>query len=133
MSEENVEVIRDLVAAINGGEFERSLEYHTDDVVLEGPAGIRGGTFRGREAVMEWFADWFRVFDWNVHADIREIAEIGDDGVFLVVDLRGRGRGSGVEAAETFAWLYRLREGKIARIEGYLSREEALEAAGLSE
>jgi ketosteroid isomerase-like protein len=65
--------------------------------------------------------------------DIREIAEIGDDGVFVVTDARGRGRGSGVEAAETFAFLYRFREGKITRMEGYLTREEALEAAGLSE
>jgi ketosteroid isomerase-like protein len=73
------------------------------------------------------------MFDWNVHNDIREIAELGDDGVFLVVDVRGRGRGSGVDVEGTFAWLYRLREGNITRMDGYLSREEALEAAGLRE
>src|SRR6266511_1567933 len=133
MSRENVEVIRDLIAAINERDFERAIAHHTDDVVLEAPAGIRGGTFRGREAVSEWYADWFRIFDWNVHADIREIAEFGEDGVLLVSGLRGRGRHSGVEAAETFAWLYRLREGKVTRVEGFLLREEALEAAGLRE
>jgi ketosteroid isomerase-like protein len=133
MSQENVEVIRDLTAAINENDFERALAHHADDIVLEAPAGIRGGTFRGLEAVGEWFADWFRIFDWNLHVDIREIAEVGDDGVLLVSLLRGRGRGSGVEVEETFAWLYRLREGKITRIDAYLSREQALEAAGLRE
>jgi ketosteroid isomerase-like protein len=133
MSEENVEVVRDSVAAINEGDYGRAMGHLADDVVLENPAGVFAGTFRGREAVSEWFGDWFRTFDWNVHIDIREIAEIGDDCVLLVHDLRGRGRGSGVDVEQTFAYLYRLREGKIARMDGYLSREEALEAAGLSE
>jgi ketosteroid isomerase-like protein len=133
MSQENVEVIRDLVAAMNEGDFERALGHLADDVALEAPAGIRGGTFRGREAVSEWFADWLRIFDWNVHTDLREIAEVGDDGVLIVAVARGRGRGSGVEAEETFAWLYRLREGKVTLMDGYLSREQALKAAGLQE
>jgi ketosteroid isomerase-like protein len=133
MSEENVEVIRDIIAAMNEGDYERAMGHLADDVVLENPAGVFAGTFRGREAVGEWFGDWFRTFDWNVHIDIREIAEIGDDCILLVHDLRGRGRGSGVDVEQTFAYLYRLREGKIARMDGYLSREEALEAAGLSE
>jgi ketosteroid isomerase-like protein len=133
MSQENVEVIRDSIAAMNEGDYGRAMGHLADDVVLKAPAGIRGGTFRGREAVGEWFGDWFRIFDWNVHSDIREIAETGDDGVLLVAAARGRGRGSGVEVEETFAFLYRFCEGKITRMDGYLSREEALEAAGLRE
>jgi ketosteroid isomerase-like protein len=133
MSRRNVEVIRDIVAAMNEGDFERALAHHSADVVFEAPAGIRGGTFRGREAVSEWFTDWLRIFDWKVHADIREIAEVGDDGVLAVFVLRGRGRASGVDVEMTNAYLYRLREGTITRMDGYLSREEALEAAGLAE
>jgi ketosteroid isomerase-like protein len=112
MSRENVEIIRDITAANNEGDFERALGHLADDVVLQAPAGIRGGTFRGREAVGEWFGDWFRIFDWNVHSDIREIAEIGDDGVLVVIVAQGRGRGSGVDVEETFAWLCRLQRGE---------------------
>jgi ketosteroid isomerase-like protein len=133
MSQENVEVVRDSIAAVNEGDYGRAMGHLADDVVLENPAGIFAGPFRGREAVGEWFGDWFRMFDWNVHTDIREIAEIGDDGVLLVAATRGRGRGSGVDVGATFAWLYRLREGKITRMDGYLSRGDALEAAGLRE
>ena len=132
MSHENVEIVRDSIAAMNEGDFEHALGHLADDVVFEAPAGIRGGTFRGREAVAEWLADWFRIFDWDAHTDLREIAEVGDHGFLTVVVARGRGRGSGVDVVETFAYLYRLREGKVTRMDGYLSREEALEAAGLS-
>jgi ketosteroid isomerase-like protein len=133
MSEENVEVITDINAAMNEGDFGRAMGYLADDIVLEAPAGIRGGTFRGREAVGEWFGDWLRTFDSSVHTDIREITEIGNDGVLMVAATRGRGRGSGADVEETFFWLNRLREGKVTRVEGYLSRAQALEAAGLSE
>jgi ketosteroid isomerase-like protein len=133
MSRENIEVIRDMIAANNEGDFERALGHLADDIVFEAPAGIRGGTFRGREAVAEWFTDWWRIFDWNVHTDIREIAEVGDDGVLMVAAVRGRGRGSDVDAKEIFPFLFRLREGKVTRMDGYLSRAEALQAAGLRE
>jgi ketosteroid isomerase-like protein len=59
MSQENVEVIRDVTAAINEGDFERAMGHLADDVVLEAPAGILGGTFRGREAVGAWFGIGF--------------------------------------------------------------------------
>ncbi len=131
MSQENVEVIRDQFAAVNERDFGRAMGHYADDVVLEAPPGIRSGTFRGRDAVGEWYGDWFQTFDRNAHFDIREITEIGDDGVLVVAAHRARGRGSGVDVEGTFVWLYRLRDGKVTRVEGYGSRDEALEAAGL--
>jgi ketosteroid isomerase-like protein len=44
-----------------------------------------------------------------------------------------RGRISDVEVHATLVWLYRFRRGKIARVEGYASRAEALEAVRLTE
>jgi ketosteroid isomerase-like protein len=100
--------------------------HYAADVELKAPPGIRGGIFRGRDAVGEWFGDWFRTFDRDAHFDIQEIIEIGEDGVLVVASHRARGRGSGVGVVGTFVWRYRLREGKITRIEGYESREQAL-------
>ena len=45
----------------------------------------------------------------------------------------GRGRGTGLELEMELNLVYTVVEGKIARIEGYLTRDEALEAAGLRE
>ncbi len=47
--------------------------------------------------------------------------------------LRGRGDLSGVEVAMEFWSVSRLRDGKVIRRDEYLDRNEALEAAGLSE
>ena len=40
---------------------------------------------------------------------------------------------SGIETDLTYAAVYRLRDGKIVRGREFATREEALEAAGLSE
>jgi len=133
MSRENLEIIRDQYAAVNERDWGRAMGHYAEDVELEVPPGIRGGTFRGREAVGEWFGEWFRTFDRDAHFDIREIIEIGDDGVLVVANHRASGRGSGVGVEGIFIWRYRLREGKIDRVKGFDSREQALEAAGLSE
>ena len=45
----------------------------------------------------------------------------------------GRGRGTGIELETELNLVYTVVEGKIAGIEGYLTRDEALEAAGQSE
>jgi ketosteroid isomerase-like protein len=59
MSQENVEIVRDSIAAINEGDYGRAMGHLADDVVLENPAGAFAAPFRGREAVGEWFGDWF--------------------------------------------------------------------------
>jgi ketosteroid isomerase-like protein len=46
---------------------------------------------------------------------------------------RGRGKQSGVEVDMEFAFLFTFREGKIAAWQIFVSEDQALEAAGLSE
>ena len=90
------------------------------------------GTFKGRDAVGQWFADWFTTFQPGYHFDIDEARDLGDV-VLLVATHHGRGRTSGVEVRGQTGYLYKLRDGKIVRVELYRSRDGALEAAGLSE
>src|SRR4029453_14236164 len=153
MSEENVEVIRDCIAAMNEGDYGRAMGHLADDVVLGNPAGVFAGTFRGREAVGEWFGDWFRTFDWNVHIDIREIGERGaalmmsSPSPTSIAFAKGRSRGwtdtcrerrpskppgcrSSALDRESVALRRRASSGSPP---SRGSREEALEAAGLSE
>ena len=49
-----------------------------------------------------------------------------------VVTESGRGKGSGVPVRRSFAYLYTLIDGQIARITQFPSEEQALEAAGPS-
>jgi ketosteroid isomerase-like protein len=78
------------------------------------------------------FADWFRAFEPDYHFDIEEAQDLGD-AVFLFATCYGHGRTSGVEVQGQTGFLYRLRGGKIVRVELYPSRADALEAAGLRE
>jgi ketosteroid isomerase-like protein len=133
MAHENLAVIRDHYAATNERDFTRAMAHYDVDVeLLAPPAYLQAGEFKGRDAVGAWFADWFSSFDRNGHFDVKEMTELDNGAVLLVADYHARGRKSGVELHDTVVWLYRLSHGKIARVEGYASRDEALEAAGLS-
>ena len=134
MSQENVEVVRDQFAATNDRDFPRAMSYYAEDVelVVHPDAFLERGTFMGRDAVGEWFANWLTTFEPGYHFDIEEARDLGDV-LLLVASHHGRGRASGVEVHGQTGYLYTLRGGKIVRAELYRGRAEALEAAGLRE
>jgi ketosteroid isomerase-like protein len=80
--------------------------------------------------VGDWFGDWFATFDRDAHFDVEETIDLDEDSVLLVANHHASGRKSGVEVSEQVVWLYRLRSGKIASVEGYESRAQALAALG---
>jgi ketosteroid isomerase-like protein len=53
--------------------------------------------------------------------------------VVAVLRYGGRAKLSGIETDETFGVVFTIRDGKIARGREYATRDQALEAAGLSE
>jgi ketosteroid isomerase-like protein len=131
MSEENVEVVLAQYAATNKRDFGRVMSYYDDDVELVArEPWLRTGVFKGREAVGSWFGDWLSTFDRDARFDVKEARELENGAILVVADHQARGRASGVEVRSTVIWVYRLRRGKITRVEGVASREQALEAAG---
>jgi ketosteroid isomerase-like protein len=134
MSQEKVETVRDYFAAANDGDFPRAMSFYADDVelVVSGEAFLDDGTFQGKEAVGQWFGDWFRTFRRGYQFELEEVRDLGD--VLLVVARHsGRGRSSGAEVRATTGYLFRVRDKKITCVELYAGRSEALEAAGLSD
>jgi ketosteroid isomerase-like protein len=132
MSQENLEIVLDQYAATNERDFERVMSHYAEDVELVARVPeIRAGTFRGREAVGGWFGEWLGAFDPDARFDVTEAIELGAGEVLIVAEHHARGRASGAEVQATFIWLYRLRDGRISRVEGFRSRQEAVEAAGL--
>ena len=61
-----------------------------------------------------------------------ELIDAGGDTVVAVERYGGRAKLSGIETDQTEAELFTIRGGKIARCREYGTRDEALEAAGLS-
>ena len=133
MPTENVEAVRDQYAAVNERDFPRAMSAYSDDVELVVPSGtnLNAGTFAGSEEVGRWFGDWFATFDRDARFDIEELIDVDDSSVLLIARHHARGRVSGVEVERHVIWLYRLREGKIVRVEAFQSRAEAVESVGL--
>src|SRR5688500_10898739 len=74
MSQENVAVVCGQFAATNERDFPRAMSHYAEDVelVVDPDAFLERGTFKGRHAVGQWFANWFRTFEPGYHFDIEE-------------------------------------------------------------
>jgi ketosteroid isomerase-like protein len=82
--------------------------------------------------VREWIELISETFA-GVHTEIGQIADLGDDCVFIAVILTARGRGSGVPIEYRTWQIVWFADGLITRRQVFWTRDEALEAAGLSE
>ncbi|MSO42220.1 MAG: hypothetical protein EXQ70_10080 [Solirubrobacterales bacterium] len=80
MPQENVKVVRDQFAATNERDFPPAISHYAEDVeLLVDPAAfLEAGTFKGRDAVGQWFADWFRTFEPGYRLEIEEAQDLGD-------------------------------------------------------
>jgi ketosteroid isomerase-like protein len=134
MSQENVEILREAAAAFNRGDLDAWLEYLADDIDHRAAEGAPDdpGPIHGKDAVRAYMRDWLDLFD-DFRAEPIELIDAGEDRVIAVTRISGRAKLSGVETDLTFAALYTIRDGKIARGREYWTKEQALEAAGLSE
>jgi ketosteroid isomerase-like protein len=134
MSEENVELAREAIDALNRGDVDAWLAFLSPDVVWETLGGVPGvgEVHRGRAEVREWIEQLWEVAESIVHTEIEQITDLGEDRVFLAAVFTARGRGSGVPF-ELHTWsVIWYREGLVTRRQVFWAKSEALEAAGLS-
>jgi ketosteroid isomerase-like protein len=135
MSKENVGVVQAATDAFARDGVDGWLEYFTDDVdyrAAEGAIDDRG-PIHGKDALRAYAEDWTEMFD-DVRFEPVEVIDAGDDTVIAVMRISGRPKGTSAEALTlSVAGVNTIRDGKIARSREYWTREEALEAAGLSE
>jgi ketosteroid isomerase-like protein len=134
MSQENVEVVRRAIAAVNDRDVDSYLACCTADVQMENPVTAIEGTYDGSDGIRRFFAD---VLDTgpDFRVTIERLESAGTDRVLGFVRLNMSGRASGISLGNDIPStnLYDFIDGKIKRIRIFLDRQEALEAAGLSE
>ncbi len=78
-----------------------------------------------------FFRDWLAPWD-DYKIETSDCIDAGD-AVVLVFRQAGTGRGSGVRIERDFFGVFELKDSKVVRFRLFESREQALEAAGLSE
>lgn len=136
MSQQNVEIARRTYEALNqmlvGREVDRDLieSQWTADAVLR-PSGVLPETaeVRGHDGVARFLSNQMEAFD-QLRVEPLEFFDAGDR-VVVPIRLGGKARYTGMDVAFELVQVFTLRDGKIARLDVYRERAEALEAAGL--
>jgi ketosteroid isomerase-like protein len=131
MSQENVEIVRRSLEAFNRtGGFDFSLldpelVWDTTNTVFD------RAVYRGHEGVREWLVNQREVWK-SQRFEPEELIAVGEDRVVAALRFVSVGR-EGVETVAHIAIVNTLRAGKLTHMKAFLTKAEALEAAGLRE
>ena len=129
-----MEAVRYGWEALIRGDIEAGLRnsYAEDCVFEDFPDMPDAAVYVGHQGMIEAVEHFTQVWG-DLLFEVVEVIDAGEDLVIAVVAMRGRGAGSGAPTDTTPAWLYEMRDGKVARTRSFTSKQQALEAVGLSE
>jgi ketosteroid isomerase-like protein len=130
MSAEDEQIVR---RALTAFEFRRDLgpllELVSEDVELRSAiiGGAEANVYRGHDGVRRWAREGEEAFEELalVAEDVRTVG----DAVVALGFIHVRGGASGVAFDSPSGWVFGVRDGRIARMHGYLDHDQALEAA----
>jgi ketosteroid isomerase-like protein len=89
------------------------------------------GSFVGLDGVRDWFADLLEHFGaWRIYCE--DVRDLGDR-VLALGTIQATGKESGVVTELPFTVVARIKDGRMVHFIDYGDRDQALEAAGLSE
>jgi uncharacterized protein len=129
MPQENVELVREIIAAVPDWDEVSALLH--PDARFDQSRIPDGGVYEGRDACGRFFERWFGTWD-EIRLTPERFIEDGDH-VLALMTIDGRGKGSGVPVVIRSADLWTIRDGTIVSLVGYPDRAEALADIGLSE
>jgi ketosteroid isomerase-like protein len=105
-----------------------------ENIVITQPPDLPGASRQqhGHSGVLEAFTIWPEQWD-DYRIEVLRIAGAPGGKVFTTTRTRGRGKQSGVEVEMDFSFVFTIRDAKISEWQLFVSEDQALEAAGLSE
>ena len=99
---------------------------------IEWKSALIGITTRGYEGAAHG-VDQFLDAAQDYRVNVLEVTDLGDSQVLAVVRLAMKGKASDIDVNATIFSIVTVEDGLIIRMDEYLERAEALQAAGLSE
>jgi ketosteroid isomerase-like protein len=131
MSQQNVEIVRQVYDALNRNDWDAAFRDAHPDIEFIFKRGPLAGTHRGRETPQAVLSEFRAAFDgWTIEAS--EVLESGNQ-VVAIVKNRVRPKGTDAEIETRNGHLWTIRDGTIISLEGFPNADDALEAAGLRE
>jgi ketosteroid isomerase-like protein len=134
MSQENVDMVRRSTDAVSRRDLNRWLETWAQDAVMDwsNARSFDAGVYRGHGEIRAFAEGFLATWDEVRFEFVDGPVEV-EDGLLItenVAHMRGR---DGIEVQARSAWLITIRDGKQTSLTLYQTKQEALEAAGLSE
>src|SRR2546428_6512581 len=131
MSQQNVEVVRAVYDCWRQGDFRATANKVAPDFEWKQVHGVvEPGSHVGADASRA-LRSIFEVYE-DLCVEAEEYVDAGDT-IVVVARAHGTARGSGLHMDQRLAQAWTVLDGIPARMEQYPSREDALEAVGLSE
>jgi ketosteroid isomerase-like protein len=119
---------RDLGQGTAPGPDSRAL-WATEPVIVPLRAALEGTEYRGPTALDDFIAD--SLDSWSrLKLEPDEFRELDDQRILVIGGLTAWARETGLEMQARLAWLFVIRDERIAEVRTYPSEQEALEGAG---
>ena len=137
MSRENVEIVRQIIEASHSDDLESRIEatvalWDASCEYTSVTAALEPNTYRGHDGLRRYLGDLAeRWAEWR--SEVEEVIDAGPDTVVATMRFRATGKHSGAPIEARLGVVFVLSDGKLLRGHTYQSRDEALEAVGLSE
>jgi ketosteroid isomerase-like protein len=131
MSQENVDQFMKAVDAMNRADIPGALGFMDPEIRFEHRLDALQGDYTGIEGVSGFFNDFAEHFEaWQI--DCPDVRDLGNR-VLALGSVHATGKGSGAETELPFTVVAAFREGRLTHYIDFGDRDQALEAAGLSE
>jgi ketosteroid isomerase-like protein len=129
MQTTNQAAVLGFATAIRDSDRDVALAVCHPDIEFVSMLGISGRSYMGHSGIREYFDDIESAWaEWSV--DVERVAEGADGRVAIVMTMRARGKGSGIELAERTAHIWTVRDGRLLRNQLHRDPEAALRALG---
>jgi ketosteroid isomerase-like protein len=138
MSKENVDLVRGLAEAFRRRDHERVFELYHPEIEWDASAAADtipdlADVYHGHEGVRAFWRCWLSAWK-DIQYEVKEVLDAGDEAVMLIHRQHQWGRHSGLDVrVPPYGYVFTIRDGRVVRVRLFMSHEEALEAAGLSE
>jgi len=131
MSQQDIDTLRQLMEAFSGRDMERILSLTDPEFEAVVPAQLSAepDTYRGHEGIRRYFESFYEVMD-EIEFEAERFWDAGD-AVVVAVNMRAKGKRTAIPVVQSFTQLWRMRGARALHVQTYVSREEALAAAGL--